>query len=49
MGHRAKDGPDRLRIEGRAIGGDALERQAPIGQRALQAPKKAVMSSCVGS
>jgi hypothetical protein len=32
MRHLAKDCADRLRIEGRAIGSDALERQAPIDQ-----------------
>jgi len=40
MGHRATDGTDGLRSEGRAIGGEALERQATLGQRALQAPQK---------
>ena len=45
MRHIAKNGADRLGIEGRAIGGDTLEHQRAIRQRRLQPSQKGVMSS----
>jgi len=40
MGNLTKDGADRLGIERRAIGGDALEEQVAIGQCRLEALEK---------